>query len=184
MSMLRDLHRSDAIGDVVHIHSARTADDVIFAERLRKIDEAHEGFDLQLHISGERGRIAPAELDALCPDWRERQAYVSGPGAMLDAMCEHWEREGDPQLLHMERFQPIIGGDARRGRGRHDPLPEERRRGRVRRRHCRSSSPARRPAPRFPSAAGWASATPASGGSARARSATCAPARSTAARVR
>ena len=117
MSMVRDLHRRDAINDVVHIHSARSADDVIFAERLRKIDEAHEGFDLQLHMSGERGRIAPAQLDSLCPDWRERQAYVSGRGAMLDAICEHWEREGDLQLLHMERFQPIIGGDSGEGAG-------------------------------------------------------------------
>jgi len=117
MSMVRDLHRRDAVGDVVHIHSARTADDVIFAERLQKIDEMHDGFQLQLHMSGERGRIAPAHLDSLCADWRERQAYVSGPGAMLDAICEHWEREGDPDLLHMERFQPIIGGDPGEGIG-------------------------------------------------------------------
>jgi ferredoxin-NADP reductase len=117
MSMVRDLHRRDAVGDVVHIHSARTADDVIFAERLRMIDEAHAGFDLQLHMSGERGRIAPADLDIRCPDWRERDAYVSGPAAMLDAICEHWEREGDPSLLHLERFQPIIGGAGGEGAG-------------------------------------------------------------------
>jgi ferredoxin-NADP reductase len=120
MSMVRDLHRRDAISDVVHIHSARTADDVIFAERLRKIDEAHEGFDLQLHMSGERGRIAPAQLDSLCPDWRERQAYVSGPGAMLDAICEHWERERH-DLLPEERCPDRVrwrSADPRRGRER------------------------------------------------------------------
>src|SRR5207245_6713195 len=44
MSMLRSLDRRGALGDVVHIHSARTADGVIFAERLREIDAAHEGF--------------------------------------------------------------------------------------------------------------------------------------------
>src|SRR5215207_3554829 len=88
MSMIRDLHRRDLLGDVVHIHSARTADDVIFADRLRRIDEARPGFDLQLHMSGERGRIAPADLDGRCPDWRERDAYVSGPAAMLDGICE------------------------------------------------------------------------------------------------
>ncbi len=109
MSMVRDLHRRDALTDVVHIHSARAADDVIFADRLGKIARARPRFDLQLHMSGERGRIAPAHLDERCPDWRERQTYVSGPAALLDALCEHWEREGDPDRLHLERFQPIIG---------------------------------------------------------------------------
>ena len=37
---------------------------------------------------------------------------------MLDALTEHWEREGDPARLHMERFQPVIGGDgAEHGEG-------------------------------------------------------------------
>ena len=37
------------------------------------------------------GRLAPADLDRLCEDWREREAYVSGPGEMLDALDEHWD---------------------------------------------------------------------------------------------
>ena len=28
---------------------------------------------------------------------------------MLDAMEEYWEKEGDPDKLHMERFQPKAG---------------------------------------------------------------------------
>jgi stearoyl-CoA 9-desaturase NADPH oxidoreductase len=117
MSMVRDLHRREAIGDVLHIHSARDSDDVIFAERLRRINSAQPGFRLHLRLTGEQGRISPADLDALCPDWRERQAYISGPGPMLDAMREHWEREGDHERLHMERFQPVIGGDPGGGAG-------------------------------------------------------------------
>jgi stearoyl-CoA 9-desaturase NADPH oxidoreductase len=30
---------------------------------------------------------------------------------MLDAFEQRWEREGIEERLHMERFQPIIGGD-------------------------------------------------------------------------
>jgi ferredoxin len=30
---------------------------------------------------------------------------------MLDAFKAHWHQVGDPELLDMERFQPIIGGD-------------------------------------------------------------------------
>ena len=41
MSMLRALERRDALGDVVHLHSARTPDDVIFGEQLRGMRRAH-----------------------------------------------------------------------------------------------------------------------------------------------
>jgi stearoyl-CoA 9-desaturase NADPH oxidoreductase len=117
MSMLRSLHCDDAVHDVVHIHSARRADDVIFAKRLREIDNARTGYELYLRITGEQGRISPGDLDGLCPDWRERHAFISGPAGMLDAMCEHWEREGNAELLSMERFQPVIGGDPGEGEG-------------------------------------------------------------------
>lgn len=111
MSMLASLAARDQLGDVVHIHSARHGDAVIFADRLRRLEAAHAGFDLRLRLTGEQGRLAPADLDALCPDWRRRQAFASGPGKMLDELSRHWEQEGDPELLAMERFQPLIRGD-------------------------------------------------------------------------
>jgi stearoyl-CoA 9-desaturase NADPH oxidoreductase len=117
MSMLRSLHRSDQVRDIVHVHSARSVDDVIFADRLREIDEANSGYRLQLRITGEQGRIAPTDLDDVCPDWRRRHAFLSGPGEMLDAMSEHWRRHGVEELLSTERFQPMIGGDPGEGEG-------------------------------------------------------------------
>ncbi len=117
MSMLRSLDRRDAIADVVHIHSARSEDRVIFGDQLRDIDRRHEGVDLRLRLTGARGRISPGDLDQLCPDWRQRHTFLSGPAEMLEAMSGHWEREGDRQLLAMERFQPVIGGDPGEGEG-------------------------------------------------------------------
>ena len=117
MSMLRDLDRRDEIPDVVHIHSAHTEDDVIFGKRLREIAERNDDFRLHLQVTGTDGRISPADLDDLCPDWREREAFLSGPSEMLDAMVEHWEQEGDEDRLHLERFQPVIGGDGAEGDG-------------------------------------------------------------------
>ena len=117
MSMLRSLHRHDALLDVVHIHSARDSARVIFADLLRELDDAHDGYRLQLRLTGEQGRIEAADLDALCSDWRARHAFVSGPAAMLDAMAERWRGDGNPDLLHMERFQPVIGGEAGEGDG-------------------------------------------------------------------
>jgi ferredoxin-NADP reductase len=117
MSMLRSLHRSDSLADAVHIHSARQAEGVIFGDLLSEIGDANEDYQLHLQITGEEGRIGPADLDRVCPDWRQRHAFLSGPAAMLDSMSERWERDGDPELLHMERFQPVIGGEPGEGEG-------------------------------------------------------------------
>lgn len=110
MSMLRCLHRRDELDDVVVLHSARTEEDVIFGEQLRALDARHRGLRLHLQITGRDGRMGPQDLDRLCADWREREAFASGPGDLLDALCEHWESHGDPERLNMERFQPRIGG--------------------------------------------------------------------------
>ena len=118
MSMLRALARRDALDDVVLLHSARHPDDVIFGAELRGLAERHEGFRLHEQLTDEMGRMGPSDLDRLCPDWREREAYISGPAEMLDGMDEHWEEHGDPERLHMERFQPLVGGeDAEYGQG-------------------------------------------------------------------
>jgi len=119
MSMLRDLERREALNDVVILHSAHTGDDVIFGDRLREMNRSHPGFRLHEQLTGEMGRMGPADLDALCPDWRERETFASGPADLLDGLIEHWEAEGvDAERLHMERFQPIVGqGDAEQGAG-------------------------------------------------------------------
>ena len=117
MSMLRHLDREDQLNDVVVIHSARTEDDIIFGDQLRTLADKHDGFELHLQLTKEAGRFAPDHLGELCPDWKEREAFCSGPGEMLDALEEHWEREGDCDRFHLERFQPIIGGDDAEGAG-------------------------------------------------------------------
>ena len=108
MSMLRHLDRRDALRDVRVVHSARHPDDVIFGPQLREMDRRNEGFSLHEQHTGRDGRIGPEDLDDLCSDWREREAYVSGPGDLLDALSEHWEQEGDEDRLHLERFQPKL----------------------------------------------------------------------------
>jgi stearoyl-CoA 9-desaturase NADPH oxidoreductase len=117
MSMLRHLDRADQIGDVVHLHSARRREDVTFGAGLASLDERRDGFRLHLQLTGEMGRMAPGDLDELCPDWRERETFMSGPGDMLDAFCEHFERGGAIDRLHMERFQPRIGEGVEEGEG-------------------------------------------------------------------
>ena len=109
MSMVRALDQEDELDDAVLIHSARTKDDVIFGSRLEDLDERRPGFRLHLQLTREEGRLSPPDLDRICPDWRERETFLSGPSDMLDAMSEHWDREADCERLHMERFQPKVG---------------------------------------------------------------------------
>jgi stearoyl-CoA 9-desaturase NADPH oxidoreductase len=117
MSMVRSLEHRDALDDVVLLHSARTPDDVIFGGELRELAEKHDGFRVHEQLTKEMGRLGPADLDKLCEDWRERETYLSGPSEMLDAMEEHWDRHGDCDCLHMERFQPKLGADIEEGKG-------------------------------------------------------------------
>ena len=109
MSMLRHLDHDDQLNDSVLLHSARHADEVIFGDELRRLAEQREGFRLHEQLTGADGRIGPEDLDRLCPDWREREVYISGPNDMLDAFTEHFEREADSERLHMECFQPKLG---------------------------------------------------------------------------
>ncbi len=133
---------------VVLLHSARRADEVIFGDEIRALAKRHDRFMLHEQLTADEGRIAPKDLDRLCEDWREREAFVSGPGDMLDALAEHWEQEGDADRLHFERFQPRLGlgdgtegeggtitflkSDAERGVRRQDADPRLRRGGRAR----------------------------------------------------
>jgi hypothetical protein len=72
-----------------------------------------------VHIweSGEQGRLTPADVETLCPDWRERDTYASGPGELLDALSGHWDGHGAGERLHLERFQPVVGGADSGGAG-------------------------------------------------------------------
>ncbi|ULE34682.1 ferredoxin reductase [Mycobacterium sp. IDR2000157661] len=117
ISMLRSLDHRDEMRDVVVIHSARTREQVMFLSELEDLDRRHDGVRLDLRLTSERGRMSAADLDEVCPDWRDREAFCSGPSELLDDMIEHWEGNGDPDRLRFERFQPKIGGDGAEGEG-------------------------------------------------------------------
>jgi ferredoxin-NADP reductase len=118
MSMLRHLDQSGELGDAVLLHSARRSDEVIFGAELRDLARRHDRFILHEQLTGDNGRMGPADLDRLCPDWREREMFISGPNEMLDDFSSHYEEAGVTERLHMERFQPKLGlGDGEEGEG-------------------------------------------------------------------
>jgi stearoyl-CoA 9-desaturase NADPH oxidoreductase len=116
MSMLRSLDRGE-MGDVVVLHSARHTDDVIFGPELREFARKHQKFKLHEQHTKDHGRMGPEDLDRLCPDWKERDAYISGPAEMLEAFEQHYETHGIRGRLCMERFQPKLDGGGEPGEG-------------------------------------------------------------------
>lgn len=117
-AMIRELERRGALDDVVHVHCAREPDQVIFGEDLRRMDRTYDGYTLHEHLTGQVPRLDGAGLQEIVADWREREAFLSGPRGLMDVLEAHWDEAGDPERLNMERFQPIIGtGDAEVGTG-------------------------------------------------------------------
>ncbi|MBA3807790.1 MAG: ferredoxin reductase [Solirubrobacterales bacterium] len=118
MSMLRDLAARGELRDVVHIHCSRTAEGVIFAHELAALHAKHPGYRLELRITGEQGRLAPAVLEQQCSDWAERETFLCGPTGLLESLGAHWRTKADPSRLHVEHFQPDVRvGDGERGAG-------------------------------------------------------------------
>jgi ferredoxin-NADP reductase len=118
MSMLRSLAARERVPDVVHVHSARTAEGVIFARELGELQARHTGYRLQLRLSSRQGRVTPDQLDELCPDWSQRETFLCGPAGLLEVMSERYVGENLQGHLHMEHFQPDTRvGDGERGGG-------------------------------------------------------------------
>jgi stearoyl-CoA 9-desaturase NADPH oxidoreductase len=117
MSMLRELDRQDALDDAVHIHSARTADEMIFGHMLRTMAQRRPGYRLCERHTSQDKRLTPDDFDELCPDWRQRETFISGPRGLIDAVEERFEAEGLDKQLHSERFQPVVGNGGGDGDG-------------------------------------------------------------------
>ena len=104
MSMLRTLVRHDQITDVIHLHSAPTAADVMFGGEVEQLARDHAGYRLLLRTTRSQGRRDVTQLDTEVPDWRERQTWACGPEAMLNAAERAWSAAGVQDRLHLERF--------------------------------------------------------------------------------
>jgi ferredoxin-NADP reductase len=108
MGMLRSHSRE--LADVVLVHSAPTADDVVFGSELRELAATGSVRLLERHTSTSP-RMTAADLDALVPDWADRQTWACGPAALLDDIEAHWAHHGAAERLHTERFTaPALRG--------------------------------------------------------------------------
>ena len=105
MGILRN--HVDEHEDVVLVHSAPTADDVIFGAELRELARAGRIRLVERH-TGTQGRIKAADLAELVPDLAERETWACGPAGMLDALEQAFAERGLADRLHTERFRASV----------------------------------------------------------------------------
>jgi ferredoxin-NADP reductase len=106
-SLLVDLAARNRLDDVVLVHYARTPQDVIFRERLAALAERHPGLRLEIrHTRGGGARFDEASLRRIAADFADREAFVCGPPALMNAVEHLWEGHGLSARLRRERFVP------------------------------------------------------------------------------
>jgi ferredoxin-NADP reductase len=98
---------TDSRSDTVLVHSAPTAEDVVFGPELRRM--AAEGrIRLIEQHTDTAGMLDAAAIAELVPDWVERSTWACGPVGMLEALEEHWSSAGIADRLYTERFRPTV----------------------------------------------------------------------------
>jgi ferredoxin-NADP reductase len=105
MGMLRN--HVDEHEDVVLVHSAPTADDVVFGAELRELAATGRIRLVEQHTDT-AGMLDAAAIAELVPDFDQRATWACGPVAMLEALEEHWATAGIAERLYTERFRPRV----------------------------------------------------------------------------
>ncbi len=112
MSMLGSLIARKCLPDSVHLHYSPNEFEVVFDRQLKEMARTHPQYRLARVFtrpadgiaSLNEGHFSPAQLDKLCPDWKDREVFACGPETMLTALTTHFERTRMAAKLHLERF--------------------------------------------------------------------------------
>lgn len=105
IGMLRTLADRPPHTQVTVVHHAPTAEHTMFGAELSRLAAANSWLTLHLVRTREDGAHLSADrLDALCPDWRDRDAYVCGPSSLVGFVTDHWAEHHSLDRLHLERF--------------------------------------------------------------------------------
>ena len=127
MSMLRSRASRGDVPDIVHLHYVRNAQDLIFRDELAALVKQHPRYRLHLVTTraagetGSAGHFSGVQLDQLCPDWKQRDAYACGPQGLLADLEAQWRSVALLRRLHIERFRAALAetpADAAGGRVR------------------------------------------------------------------
>ena len=105
MGILRN--SAETLTDTVLVHSAPTAEDVVFGAELRQMAAEGRIRLIEQHTDS-AGMLDARSIAELVPDLHERSTWACGPVGMLEALEEHWASVGVADKLYTERFRPRI----------------------------------------------------------------------------
>ncbi|WP_116452043.1 ferredoxin reductase [Blastococcus litoris] len=101
------LRNHPELTDVVLVHSAPTADDVVFGADLRQMAAEGRITLIEQHTDS-AGMLDARSVADLVPDLHERATWACGPVGMLEALEEHFAQAGIADRLYTERFRPSV----------------------------------------------------------------------------
>jgi ferredoxin-NADP reductase len=101
------LRNHPELTDIVLVHSAPTADDVVFGTELRALAADGRIRLIEQHTDT-AGMLDAAAIADLVPDLHDRSTWACGPVGMLEALEAHWETSGLADRLYTERFRPAV----------------------------------------------------------------------------
>jgi ferredoxin-NADP reductase len=117
MAMVRERRRSAGTAPFTLVYSARTPEDVYYADELRT-PQPDDGLQISLLYTRTSddparpaGRIAAADVQTRgWPDDADARAYLCGPTGFVEAVTELLLAKGhDPAMIRTERFGPAGG---------------------------------------------------------------------------
>ncbi len=110
MSMFRSFSIRNEMPDIVHVHIAPTARDVIFAAELTRLAAEHPNYQpiFVTTRTGISNRFDRKMLDARVPDWMSRETFACGPENLLNAIEACFFEQNLVDQLHVERFRPKL----------------------------------------------------------------------------
>ncbi|KTQ97711.1 ferredoxin [Aureimonas ureilytica] len=114
MSMTRAAYDLAEIRDTVFLHAARTPADIVFDDELAMMSRRNRSIRVA-HVCecdapgrswpGLRGRLSAGMLEAVAPDFREREVFVCGPSPFMTAVRAMLQGAGfDMARYHEESF--------------------------------------------------------------------------------
>jgi ferredoxin-NADP reductase len=110
MSMLRSFAARNDMPNVVHVHYAPFANEVIFGAELERLAAEFPSYRYVLITTREQNakRFDAHELDELVFDWRDRETFACGPASLLDPIEACFAEQNISGRLHVERFRPKL----------------------------------------------------------------------------
>lgn len=106
MGMLRNLPAGGR-ADIVVVHSAPSAEEVVFGGELRMLARRGVIRLVEIH-SRTGGRLDLPRLAEVVADLDERHTWACGPAGLLEMVESHWQSTGIGERLHTERFRPTL----------------------------------------------------------------------------